>query len=57
MLLDIVESPTESAIKLITNLVSVAAWANKWDVIMNASKTKAIVFSVKKEKTLIPTYS
>ena len=50
MLLDIVESPIESAIKPITDLVSVAAWANKLDVIMNASKTKGMVFSVKKEK-------
>ena len=54
MLLDYVESPIKSDIKLITDLVSVAAWANKWDVIMNASKTRAMVFSVKKEKKLSP---
>ena len=54
MLLDIVESPIESAIKLITDLASVAAWANKWDVMMNASKTRAMVFSVKKEKNSHP---
>ena len=53
LLLDIVESPVESAIKLNADLVSVANRVNKWDVIMNASKTRSMLFSVKKEKTLI----
>ena len=54
LLLDIVESPVESAIKLNADLVSVANWAKKWDVIMNASKTRSMVFSVKKEKNSHP---
>jgi hypothetical protein len=48
MLLDIVESPTDSAEKLNFDLASIANWANKWDVIMNGSKSRSMVFSAKK---------
>ena len=54
MFLDIVESPIGSAMKLNTDLVSVATWVNKWNLLMNSSKTRAMAFSVKKEKTHPP---
>ena len=50
MLLEIVESPTDSAEKNNFDLASIANWANKWDVIMNGSKSRSMVFSAKREK-------
>lgn len=54
MLLDIIDSPNETAEKLNSDLSAVANWAKKWNVIMNASKTRSMIFSVKKIKPCHP---
>jgi hypothetical protein len=46
MILDVVDSPTTSAVKLNTVLASISSWADKWMATMNPSKTRSIIFSV-----------
>ena len=50
MILDVVDSPTTSAVKLNTDLASISNWADKWMVTMNPSKTRSMIFSVKNNK-------
>ena len=50
MLLEEVFSPQSAARSLNKDLNSIALWSNRWLVTMNASKTKSMTFSVKKNK-------
>jgi hypothetical protein len=53
-LFDIVENPLQSAVKLNNDLRNIDDWSNRWQVIMNADKTKSIIFSVKNIKPFHP---
>ena len=50
LLLDEVTSPTQSAVKLNSDLTSISIWAQNWLVTMNAQKTKSMFFSAKLNK-------
>jgi hypothetical protein len=50
MLLEEVFSPQSAAHSLNKDLNSISLWSNKWLVTMNASKTKSMTFSLKKNK-------
>ena len=54
LLLDEVFSPEETANKLNNDLQTISSWADKWLVRMNASKTKSMIFSLKREKSVHP---
>ena len=53
-LLEIVDSPDESAFTLNNDLEKISNWSQKWLVTMNPSKCEAIVFSAKKNKPFHP---
>jgi hypothetical protein len=53
-LLEIVDSPVESAFTLNNDLEKISNWSQKWLVTMNTSKCEAIVFSAKKNKPFHP---
>jgi hypothetical protein len=44
MILDVVDSPTTSAVKLNTVLASISSWADRWMATMNPSKTRSMIF-------------
>jgi hypothetical protein len=50
MILDVVDSPTTSAVKLNSVLASISSWADKWMATMNPSKTRSMILSVKNNK-------
>ena len=50
MLLEEVFSPQSAARSLNKDLNSISLWSNRWLVTMNASKTKSMTFSLKKNK-------
>ena len=47
------ESPGDCAPKLHHDLRSISHWAKRWLLTMNETKTKAIVFSAKRDKPVI----
>ena len=49
-LLEEVQSPHASALMLNNDLASISSWANQWLVTMNETKTKSMVFSLKRDK-------
>jgi hypothetical protein len=53
-LLEIVDSPDESAFTLNNDLEKISNWSQKWLVTMNPSKCEAIVLSAKKNKPFHP---
>ena len=53
-LLEKVQSPGDCASKLNHDLSSISDWAERWLVTMNETKTKAIVFSTKRDKPVHP---
>ena len=50
LLLDEVHSPSACASRLNHDLASISSWANQWLVTMNATKTKSMIFSSKRDK-------
>ena len=50
MILDVVDSPVASAVKLNSDLTSIAHWADKWMLTINAGKSRSMIFSIKKHK-------
>ena len=50
LLLDEVHSPSACATRLNHDLASISSWANRWLVTMNATKTKSMIFSSKRDK-------
>lgn len=53
-LLEIVDSPEQSALILNNDLEKISNWSKKWLVTMNPSKCETIVFSAKKNKPFHP---
>jgi hypothetical protein len=53
-LLDIVDDPIQTAIKLNDDLELINMWTKKWLVKINPDKTKSMIFSVKRQKPLHP---
>lgn len=56
MLLEEIVSPERSAETLKKDLESIASWSNKWLVTMNATKTKSMTFSLKRNKPDHPVF-
>jgi len=54
---EVTVSPDASAAKLNRDLVRISSWADNWLVTMNASKTKSMTFSLKKDKPFHPPLS
>ena len=55
-LLQEVSSPVQTAQVLNNDLSTIHSWSNKWLVTMNSSKTKTMVFSLKKYKPVHPVF-
>lgn len=53
-LLEVVDDPTFSAVSLNNDLERINAWTRDWLVTINPSKTKSIIFSVKRVKPSHP---
>jgi hypothetical protein len=53
-LLDIVDDPIQTTIKLNDDLELINMWTKKWFVKINPDKTKSMIFSVKRQKPLHP---
>jgi hypothetical protein len=51
-LLDIVDDPIQTAIKLNDNVELINMWTKKWLAKINPDKTKSMIFSVKRRKPL-----
>jgi hypothetical protein len=53
-ILDIVDAPNMSSIKLNNDLTSIKEWASQWLVTINPTKTESIIFSTKRIKPYHP---
>ncbi len=53
-LLEVVDDPAISAARLNNDLELINTWTQKWLVIINSDKTKAMVFSTKRQKPWHP---
>ena len=53
-ILDIVDAPNMSSIKLNNDLTSIKDWASQWLVTINPTKTESIIFSTKRIKPYHP---
>jgi hypothetical protein len=53
-ILDIVDAPNMSSIKLNNDLTSIKDWASQWLITINPTKTESIIFSTKRIKPYHP---